>query len=361
MSTSFLDIVGFTVSKGSIRGAALDNADDVRRDARPSMLLLQPAADCAIQSGAERQPHDLPLRSVPRVMETGDSTWHQERKDGDETVNHPVKLALTLLSTTLAFALPALAGVPLNNLEGVGGVAYNPLAYTAGQNASTNAESYFSNPQVGVWGVRLYDKNINWSSVGIAETIGGRLELSYGYETIRLGGPDPKEISKHNLGAKFLAIRENQFGDYTPAVSAGTIWKSTDGALVGPNHAGFDYYVVATKLIPQAPLPVLVSGGLLYTDEEVTGVLGHNRDHDLTWFANLDVVPLPYLATGLEYKQGARYGNGFKNADYWDAHVAWFVDPNVTLVAAYTFTGSEKSASRVGLGGGLVVSAQYAF
>lgn len=70
----------FSVSKGSIRGATLDNADDVRRDARPSMLLLQPAADCAIQSGAERQPHDLPLRPDPRVMETGDSTWHQERK-----------------------------------------------------------------------------------------------------------------------------------------------------------------------------------------------------------------------------------------------------------------------------------------
>jgi hypothetical protein len=30
------------------------------------------------------------------------------------------------------FTNMVLAGVPLNNLEGVGGVAFNPLAYTAG-------------------------------------------------------------------------------------------------------------------------------------------------------------------------------------------------------------------------------------
>ena len=30
------------------------------------------------------------------------------------------------------------AGVPLNNLEGVGGVAFNPLAYLAGNSSETS-------------------------------------------------------------------------------------------------------------------------------------------------------------------------------------------------------------------------------
>ncbi|MFZ4396275.1 MAG: DUF3034 family protein, partial [Kiritimatiellia bacterium] len=250
-----------------------------------------------------------------------------------------------------------------NNLEGAGGVAFNPLAYTAGQNASTNGpESLFSKPQVGVWGVRLFDRDINWESVGIAETIGGRLELSYAYEAIHLGKPAAgKNVSKHDLGAKLLVIKENQFGDYVPAVAVGTIWNTTDANLFGDKKSGFDYYTVATKLITQTPLPVLLSGGLRYTDQLVTGVVGHSKDHDLTWFGNVDVLPLPYLATGFEYKQGAQFDSGFHNANYWDAHVAWFVNPNITLVAAYVYTGNENSTSRVGFGDGLVVSAQYAF
>jgi len=286
-----------------------------------------------------------------------------------------LSLKHAVLATALASALPALAGVPLNNLEGVGGVAFNPLAYTAGQNADKDSltnglGSILSKPQAGAWYVHLGDDNINWWSFGVAETFGQRLELSYGYELIRLGPQAPlgltdtKEISKHNLGAKLLVVRENEGGyNFIPAVAVGSIWKTTDYNVVpGSHRAGFDYYAVATKLITQTPLPVLISGGLLDTDEEVTGVLGHNPDHDLTWFANIDVLPTSYLATGFEYKDGARFDNGVKNANYWDAHVAWFVNPHLTLVGAYTYTGHDYTDStRLGLGGGVVLSAQYAF
>ena len=277
---------------------------------------------------------------------------------------HPYSLKTGALAALLATALGARAGVPLNNLEGVGGVAFNPLAYTAGQKlAGTNELSaWFSNPQVGAWYVRLGEKNINWWAVGVAETIGQRLEVSYGYEPIRLGGESPVDVSKHNVGAKLLVVRENEGGvPFVPAVSVGTIWKTTDFNAVGPDRAGFDYYAVATKLITQTPVPVLLAGGLLSSDEEVTGVVGHNGDRDLTWFGNIDIIPVSFLATGFEYKQGSRYDNGFRNADYWDAHLAWFVNPNLTLVGAYAYTGDENSASRVGLGSGLVFSAQYAF
>jgi prepilin-type processing-associated H-X9-DG protein len=76
----------------------------------------------------------------------------------------------------------------------------------------------------------------------------------------------------------------------------------------------------------------------------------------------VDVIPVPFLAAGFEYKQGARYGNGFANASYWDAHAAWFVSPSLTLIGAYAYTGDAGStASASGLGGGFVASAQCTF
>ena len=75
---------------------------------------------------------------------------------------------------------------------------------------------------------------------------------------------------------------------------------------------------------------------------------------------NVDVLPFSFLAVGFEYKQGAKFTD-FNNANYWDAHVAWFVNKNLTLVAAYTDTGARNSTSSFGLGDGVVFSAQYAF
>jgi hypothetical protein len=72
------------------------------------------------------------------------------------------------------------------------------------------------------------------------------------------------------------------------------------------------------------------------------------------------VIPLSFLAVGFEYKQGAEF-DAFKNANYWDAHLAYFANKNLTLVGAYVNAGDEKSTTTTGLGDGLVLSAQYAF
>lgn len=206
---------------------------------------------------------------------------------------HAIRVAVTglVLGAGLAFA-----GVPLNNLQGVGGVAFNPLAYPSGQNAKEEEKVEgglhlaLSRPQLGAWYVSLGDVGVDWVAGGVSETFFKRLELSYGYETISQDGAD--SINKQNFGAKVLLLPEN-YGDsaFVPAVSIGGLWKTTD-ADTGDNFddAGWDAYVVATKLITQLPRPLLLSGGLLYTDELVTGVFGHDSDHDLTWFANIDVL-----------------------------------------------------------------------
>ena len=81
-----------------------------------------------------------------------------------------------------------------------------------------------------------------------------------------------------------------------------------------------------------------------------------------TGFANVDIV-LPHdFVVGYEFKQGEQF-SGYKNANYWDAHVAWLPNKNLTLIAAYTDTSSFTKAgnTRQGLGQGFVLSAQYAF
>jgi hypothetical protein len=277
-----------------------------------------------------------------------------------------VAAALTFFSATSSFA-----GAPFNNLEGVGGVAYNPLAYTAGSKANDPEKTdwdkgpigeitkYIGKPQFGTWYVNLSDVRVNWFAVGVADTILDRLEVSYGFENINQ--KDAKSHNKNNVGLKLLVVPEN-FNNlgFVPAISVGGLYKNTDNVLPKVRHDGWDGYVVASKTITQLPLPVIISGGALLTNSYATGVFGYDKQSRLTGFANADVV-LPFnLVAGFEYKQGPDF-NHFKNADYWDVHAAWLANKNLSIIAAYTYAGDYKSKTEVGLGNGFVLSAQYAF
>lgn len=282
-----------------------------------------------------------------------------------------VKVVIAIISATLILSAHAPAGMPLTNLEGVGGVAFNPLAYPAnpgtslGDPNSSSIWKHIGKPQVGAWYVNLGESNpsVDWTSLGIAETFFGRLEISYGHEVI---DPDTlKKISKENIGTKLLLVEENSWDQaWFPAVSIGVISKHTEDnpyeSSTGVDKSGYDIYAVATKLITQTPVPMLISGGILSTDSRTTGVFGYDKDRDLTGFGNVDFVLSKKIALGVEYKQGAKYDD-WKDADYWDVHLAWFINPRTTLVAAYVNAGDEESSSKHGLGEGLVLSLQYAF
>jgi hypothetical protein len=262
----------------------------------------------------------------------------------------------------LAVSSPVFAGPPLSNIEGVGGIALNPLAYTAGTAFDAGAcklGDAVAKPQIGMWYLSLSDTDVDWTSMSIADTFFKRLELSYGYEAIDIGGA--AQAHKYNLGAKALIVTENMGGmNFMPAVSVGMVYKKTSAAGAGVDDEDADFYLVATKLITQLPKPVLVSAGVLSTKGYATGALGFDEDRDTTFFGNIDVLPLPQLAIGLEYKQGASFDD-FENASYYDIHAAWFVNKSLSLVGAYVDTGDEESSSKVGLGDGVTFSVQYAF
>ena len=260
------------------------------------------------------------------------------------------------------------AGPPFINLEGVGGVAFNPLAYVADSGeefVKIGDTNVVAKPRFGAWYVNLGDPKIDWTSFGVATTLLKRLEVSYGYETV--AWVDHPTFHKNNIGAKLLVLPENSFNTkFLPAFSVGTIYKATSAPSVHQlgfplRTTGEDWYAVATKTITQLPVPVIVSGGVLSSQEFVTGVLGFHNKREITGFANIDLVLPKGFVVGYEFKQGEQFSS-FKNNNYWDAHLAWIPNKNLTLIAAYTSTGGYGGAhSRQGLGNGFVLSAQYAF
>ena len=98
------------------------------------------------------------------------------------------------------------AGVPLNNLQGTGGIAFNPLAYTAGLpwegGGSNDLNKVVTKPQFGAWYVNLNDAGVNWWAGSAALTFADRVELSGGYGFINAHKYGDKSINTYNLGAK---------------------------------------------------------------------------------------------------------------------------------------------------------------
>ena len=280
-----------------------------------------------------------------------------------------------ILAASVLSASAAYAGVPLNNLQGVGGIAFNPLAYTAGQpwdGGETNVfNGIVSKPQVGGWYVNLSDSDINWFAIGTALPFAERLEGSYGYGFTDAKKYGDKSIDSNNLGAKLRILDENAFEtQWVPAIAVGAVYKHTNTDLAGAfglDKDGFDYYAVASKLVKETPIPVLLSLGILYSDEVVNGVIGHGH-YDVSYFANIDVLPSDNIAVGFEYKSGVdEETSGIRNHDYYDGHVAWFVTPQLTLVGAYAYTGDrdrfyrDGNPKNLGFGSGLVLSVRYQF
>lgn len=277
-------------------------------------------------------------------------------------MKHLTKLILVVF--TFFNTSYALAGAPFNNLEGVGGVAFNPLAYLAdseGENSHLKIDNtdVVGKPRFGAWYVSLDDVKVDWTAIGVADTFFKRLEASYGYEVVAQDNTRTKR--KNNIGAKLLLLPENSFNTkFLPAISAGSVFKHTSNVGPGVDASGIDYYLVTTKLITQLPQPLLLSAGALYSKSKTTGVFGFDEDGKVTGFGNIDVI-LPWnIIAGFEYKQGPRYSD-WKDADYWDAHLAWTPNKNLTLILAYVDAGNHKSSSKVGLGNGVALSAQYAF
>src|SRR5665648_209786 len=114
----------------------------------------------------------------------------------------------------LGAASSVLAGPPLTNIEGVGGVAFNPLAYVANpvgkDETGLFGSTAVSKPNVGAWYISLPDSDISWGAAGVNISFFNRLELGYGYEKVDVDAL-PDKIDKNNFSAKVNLLPEGSF------------------------------------------------------------------------------------------------------------------------------------------------------
>lgn len=286
--------------------------------------------------------------------------------------------AVTFLGVS---AVPALAGPPFTNIEGVGGVALNPLAFVANaiscEGGGLGGSDYVSKPNIGYWHIGLGDASIKWDTFGANISLFERIELGYGNESVNI--EDVGDVDKDNLSIKVNLVKEEDFGiSFMPAISVGAIHKYTDLSVTGDNSDA-DYYAVVSKHFMALPTPIVLSAGVVSTKGYVRGVLGFGDDRDEAFFGNFEILPtnkmgacpdiLKGLIVGVDYLDGTDVGNGLETHAVWNAHIAW-MHKGLTLIGAYVHAGKEEEVRDFvnGVGGaptkfgdGWVVSAQYAF
>ncbi len=280
-----------------------------------------------------------------------------------------VGMGLLTVLVVLAFVSEVFAGPPLTNAEGVGGCALNPFAYVANPikegETGIQGSQYIGYPQIGLWKIGLYDNKpvgrIDWFTIGVNISFFNRLEIGYSHEYVDI--ENVKNVGKDNLTAKLNLIREGDFGvKLLPAVSVGAIYKTT--SFNADDDSDVDYYVVATKMFGDLPVPVMLNAGLLFTKGIVRGVLGFGDDRDTVFFGNIETVLFKKFIVGWEYE--AKVDTELDDQDVrtyamWEAHLAYMPTADLMLVVSYAYTGDKDHDGEYAFGNAYVLSLQYTF
>ncbi len=282
-------------------------------------------------------------------------------------------MGLLTVLVVLAFVSEVFAGPPLTNAEGVGGCALNPFAYVANPikegETGIQGSQYIGYPQIGIWKIGLYDSKpvgrIDWLALGANISFFNRVEVGYSHEYVDIenlsdGG---KNIGKDNLSIKINLIREGDFGvKLLPAVSVGAIYKTT--SFNADDDSDVDYYVVATKMFGDLPVPVMLNAGLLFTKGIVRGVLGFGDDRDTVFFGNIETVLFKKFIVGWEYEAKVDTelnGQDVRTHAMWEAHLAYMPTADLMLVVSYAYTGDKDHDGEYAFGNAYVLSLQYTF
>jgi hypothetical protein len=213
--------------------------------------------------------------------------------------------ALPILLIAAAFASQNSAAQSLG-WEGPTGVFVTPLAYTSGSPANGAGR-----PSVAYHFLAGGNVVGDWSTVSITEGFAKRFEVGYtsvihaGSDNLGDGeGGQPWEFDFHIVHGKANILPEN-FGKnpWVPAISIGAIYRFNDNdAGDGNNDSAIssgiqtthnaDYYVVATKVIPQISkkVPLLLSGGLRETDSALWGLGGNAPSYESKVFGAAALV-----------------------------------------------------------------------
>jgi hypothetical protein len=215
--------------------------------------------------------------------------------------------ALKPLTTTFvgAFAILASARIQAQNLtlEGQTGGFITPTAYVV---LSEKGHTW-SHPAVGYHFVNA-SKVIGYvHTFSIEEGFANRFEFGY-TRSVHTTGNDPSfsrlwDYSGMNVfNGKVVAIKDGQFGPWTPGLGAGFVVRTNDKFVSGAlnqletgklkSYTNGDVYVAVTKTWLHPPLPFLVNLGWKATNASIYGLGGQATRFGGRLFGGLG-IPLP--------------------------------------------------------------------
>ncbi len=188
-------------------------------------------------------------------------------------------------------------------LEGQTGGFITPTAYVV----YTAKDHIFSHPAVGYHFVNTAKVIGNIHTFSITEGFANRAEVGYTRSVHTLG--DSPAFSKlwdysgmNIVHGKVVAVKDGQFGPWTPGLAAGFVVRTDDKFVSGAlNHAltgtlksytNEDLYVAGSKTWLHPPVPFLINFGLKFTNASIYGLGGQATRFGGRLFGGLG-IPLP--------------------------------------------------------------------
>ncbi|MDD5350527.1 MAG: DUF3034 family protein [Chthoniobacteraceae bacterium] len=280
--------------------------------------------------------------------------------------------------------------LPLHTIEGVGGIVITPVAYLVNPGP---AGTVFGLPAASATYVKANTKNVE--SAVLTETLFGRLELGYAASRFGVGNlvddvkdattvNIPDSVVVHNFNARFLALPENSFDLPVPAVTIGASYKYNDGIedidnrLGGAlgnigykSNDGVDFTLTATKAFPNVfGRPLIVTGGLRFSEAEQLGYLGFGDKYRATFEGNVVYLVTDWLGLAAEFRGKAnayqpianpRKDGGYlvgREDNWWTIGAAFIVNPHTTVTVGWGHFGELLNTTE---DKGLAVQAKYEF
>ncbi|SEA03489.1 DUF3034 family protein [Alkalimonas amylolytica] len=201
---------------------------------------------------------------------------------------------------------------------------------------------------VQAFGSRVGVDDFTLHSAGVGLSFDNRWELSYARQQFKLdtiGGQLRQDI----VGVKYRLAGQLLYTSL-PQISLGLQYKRHLDfelpSLVGAHsRSGVDLYLAASKvwLDAIAGRNLLLNGTIRATQANQTGLLGFgNADqqrHQLMFEGSAALLLTHHLAVGVEFRQKPNR-LAFADEQHWrDVFVAWFVNPNLSVTAAYVDLG----------------------
>ena len=202
-------------------------------------------------------------------------------------------------------------------LEGQTGGFLTPTAYVV-----ESAKGHiFSHPAIGYHFINTSKVIGNIQTFSIVEGFANRGEVGYTRSVHTLGdSTDPTQGAFSNLwnydgmnifSGKLVAIKDGEFGPWTPAVAGGVIVRTGDKFVTGAldqelaglqgiiqaakAYTNEDVYVSVTKTWAHPPVPFLVNLGWKATNATIFGIGGQSTRFGGRLFGGLG-IPLPIVA-----------------------------------------------------------------